>query len=119
MPKVHSNPLLLIAKAGSSKKVREEVPGVIRASLSDKMIVKELEWLQDPKDLANRVARLLKGDMADVASAAELVRRAQKDGIYCIVAWNHILQYMMEKQQPLAAWRMFNDVGFSPFLFRC
>ncbi|RJE25797.1 pentatricopeptide repeat protein [Aspergillus sclerotialis] len=108
--KVYANPLLMIAMAGSSKRAREEVPELVRPSLSEKMILKELDWLKDPKDLANRVARLLKGDVGDVASAAELVRRAQKSGFHCIVSWNHILHHMMEKKQPLAAFKLYNDM---------
>ena len=117
--KVYAKPLLMIAMAGSSKRAREEVPELIRPSLSEKMISKELEWLRDPKDLANRVARLLKGDVGDVASAAELVRRAQKSGIPCIVSWNNVLHHMMENRQPLAAFRLYNDVGFSRILCCC
>lgn len=103
------DPILRIAKAGSSPKAREQDPDVLRGRLSEGAIKHELKWLQDPKALADRVARLLRAD--DLASASGLVRQAQREKRNCQVAWNHILEYSMDRGQPLAAFRFYNDVG--------
>lgn len=106
------DPMLRIAKAGTSPKTREEDPDVLKGRLSEGAIKHELKWLQDPKALADRVARLLRAD--DLASASGLVRQAQREKRNCQVAWNHILEYSMNRGQPLAAFRFYNDVGSWP-----
>ncbi|KAL1968597.1 hypothetical protein VTN77DRAFT_1807 [Rasamsonia byssochlamydoides] len=76
--------------------------------VSSKAVDREIQWLKDPKELADRVARLLKG--GDPAKAAALVRRAQKEGIECMVAWNHLMKHCMDRGAPLAAWKFYNDM---------
>lgn len=105
--------ILQIAMAGTSPKIREHDPSSIHGKLSSKAIKSELKWLQDPKALADRVARLLKVD--DLASAAGLVRQAQKEKMNCHVAWNHLLDYTMTEGYPVAAFRLYNEVGFVVF----
>ncbi|KAL1981170.1 hypothetical protein VTN96DRAFT_3017 [Rasamsonia emersonii] len=77
-------------------------------SVSPKAVELEIKWLKDPKELADRVARLLKGRKA--AMAAALVRRAQKEGIECMVAWNHLMAHCMDRGAPLAAFKFYNDM---------
>lgn len=80
-------------------------------SVSPKAVEMEIKWLKDPKELANRVARLLKGGKA--AMAAALVRRAQKEGMECMVAWNHLMEHCMDRGAPVAAFKFYNDVRAS------
>jgi hypothetical protein len=70
---------------------------------------KEMAWLQDPRELANRVGRLLsRGDSA--AMAVDMVRKAQRDGMECMVAWNRLMTHCMRKGAPLAAFKFYNVV---------
>ena len=75
---------------------------------------KELEWLKDPLAMANRVARFLQQE--DPASAAMLVREAQKEGISTSVAWNHLIFYCMEKGLWQPALKFYHDVSLSSAL---
>lgn len=101
--------LLDIAKAATSPKIKRTTDGTGSASVvSNKVVDMEIKWLQDPKELADRVARLLKGRQP--ALAAALVRRAQTDGMRCQVAWNHLLQHSMDRDAPHAAFRFYNEV---------
>lgn len=102
--------IMQIAMAGSSRRVREESGDAIRGKLSEVAIRSELKWLKDPRALADRVARLLNVD--DLASAAGMVRMAQKQKRPCVVAWNHIFEYTLKKNVPAAAFRFYNDVSF-------
>jgi hypothetical protein len=76
-----------------------------------KKIEKEIEWLKDPRALADRVARLLKG--RDPVMAAALVRSAHKQEMPCAVAWGHLMQYCMDRGVPQAAFKFYNDVCVS------
>lgn len=109
--KLDGDLILQIAKAGTSPKVREEEAEAVQGRLTKENMEWELKWLQDPKALADRVANLLRAD--DLATAAALARKAQKAKRRCLVAWNNILQYTIEKGHPMAAFRFFNDVGSS------
>ncbi|KAL1861995.1 hypothetical protein Plec18170_000819 [Paecilomyces lecythidis] len=101
--------LLDIAKAATSPKIKRTTDGTGSASVvSNKVVDMEIKWLQDPKELADRVARLLKGRQP--ALAAALVRRAQTDGMRCQVAWNHLLQHCMDRDAPHAAFRFYNEM---------
>lgn len=74
-----------------------------------KVVKRELQWLQDPKALADRVAKILQAD--DFALAVAIVRGAQKENMECSVGWNHLLEYCMNKKQPKAAWKLYNEVS--------
>ncbi|KAJ5176041.1 uncharacterized protein N7482_001918 [Penicillium canariense] len=99
----------LMAIAGGSNAEDGEInDGKRGASFSRKTIDMELKWLEDPRDLADRVARILKS--GDPAMAAALVRQAQKEGRRCDVAWNHLLSYCMERGFPQVAFKFYNDM---------
>ncbi|KAJ5112488.1 hypothetical protein N7532_000533 [Penicillium argentinense] len=78
------------------------------ATFSSKSIALELQWLTDPKTLADRVGRLLKA--GDVAQAAALTREAQRRQIRCDQAWNHLMRYCMDEGYPDAAFKFYNDM---------
>lgn len=103
--------LLMAIASGSSQDADAPAgsPGAGESSISYKSIQMELKWLEDPRALADRVARILRG--GDPAKAAALVRQAQKEGKKCDVAWNHLLQYCMERGHPIAALKFYNDVS--------
>jgi hypothetical protein len=100
----------LMAIAAGSRGEDGEMNNEIRgASYSRKTISMELKWLEDPRDLADRVARILRS--GDPGMAAALVRQAQKDGKRTDVAWNHLLSYCMQRGFPQVAWKFYNDVS--------
>ncbi|KAJ9317055.1 hypothetical protein DTO271D3_2794 [Paecilomyces variotii] len=101
--------LLDIAKAATAPRTKREADGIGSAGVVSKKVVDmEIKWLQDPKELADRVARLLKG--REPALAVALVRRAQTDGVRCQVAWNHLLHHCMDRDAPQAAFRFYNEM---------
>jgi NADPH-dependent glutamate synthase beta subunit-like oxidoreductase len=101
----------LMAIATGSNAADGEINDEIRgASFNRKTINMELKWLEDPRDLADRVARILRS--GDPAMAAALVRQAQKEGRRCDVAWNHLLSYCMQRGFPQVAFKFYNDVSF-------
>ena len=77
--------------------------------LTPKIINEELKWLNDPRKMADRVARILHS--GNPALAAALVRAGTKQGMRCDVAWNHLLQYCMDQNHPQAAFKFYNDVS--------
>ncbi|KAI9934698.1 hypothetical protein MW887_000315 [Aspergillus wentii] len=78
------------------------------AKVNRRKLAEELKWLPDPLSLAHRVGLLLKDH--EVGFAAELIREAQKNQMNCLVAWNHLLEYCMEKDAQRAAFRFYNDM---------
>lgn len=71
---------------------------------------KELAWIQDPAELANRVEDLLR--RRNVRFAATLVRTSQKQGyVNTTVAWNHLMGYCLKANEPQAAWKFYNEVS--------
>lgn len=97
------------ASPGADADATAKSPGA--ASISRKTIEMELKWLEDPRALADRVARILQS--GDPAKAAALVRQAQKSGKKCDVAWNNILQYCMDRGHAQAAFKFYNDVSLA------
>jgi transposase InsO family protein len=73
----------------------------------------EMEWVQDPLLLAQRVSTALRG--GDPAMAVALAREATKQipGTKFVVAWNRIFGYCFDKGHPKPALRFFNDVSFT------
>ncbi|KAE8353934.1 hypothetical protein BDV28DRAFT_132073 [Aspergillus coremiiformis] len=100
--------LLAIAKAGTSPKVRKELKGTTLITVSGKTVEMELKWLQDPRALADRVAKLLSAH--DVRLAVALVRGAEKESMECAVAWNHLLEYCLKRHNPEAAMKFYNEM---------
>lgn len=106
--KLEERALMAIASGSSAEDgvINDEIRG---ASFSRKTINMELKWLEDPRDLADRVARILRS--GDPGMAAALVRQAQKEGKRCDVAWNHLLSYCMQRGFPQVAFKFYNDVS--------
>ncbi|KAE8372718.1 hypothetical protein BDV26DRAFT_87936 [Aspergillus bertholletiae] len=100
--------LLTIAKAGTSPKTREELGGSMSVTVSGKVVEMELKWLKDPRALSDRVARLLNAN--DILLAVALVRTAQKEHMECTVAWNHLMEYCLKKNNPQAALKFYNEM---------
>lgn len=73
----------------------------------------EMEWVQDPLLLAQRVSTALRG--GDPAMAVALAREATKQipGTKFVVAWNRIFGYCFDQGHPKPALRFFNDVSFT------
>ncbi|KAJ5776819.1 hypothetical protein N7520_000065 [Penicillium odoratum] len=84
---------------------RQSSPGVKR-----KHVTMEMEWVDDPLLLAQRVSSALKGN--DPAMAVALAREATKKipGTKFVVAWNRIFAYCFDKGHPKPALKFFNDM---------
>lgn len=82
-------------------------------SVSPTVVNKELKWLQDPKEMSVRIARLLQADQ--VALAVAMVRKAEALKMECGVAWNRLLAYCFQKYAPEAAFSFYNDVSLIPY----
>ncbi|KAJ5787528.1 Pentatricopeptide repeat protein [Penicillium paradoxum] len=79
-----------------------------RSKITPKIIDEELKWLTDPKNMANRIGRILHS--GDPALAAAVVRAGTKKGMRCDVAWNLLLQYCYDQNNPQAAFKFWNDM---------
>lgn len=69
---------------------------------------RELAWLADPKALAQRVRQALRKHEARFA--AMLVRQAHKKNMGSAAAWNHLIEYCFQVDEPAAAWRFYQEV---------
>lgn len=107
--------LLEIALEGTSPKQRErkqKAEGAEAASASESIesaVRNELVWLPDRVSLAKRVKQALR--QREVRFAAALVRMAQKQRRETTAAWNHIMEYCLQENEPKAAWRFYNEVS--------
>ncbi|KAK2796284.1 hypothetical protein FQN51_009495 [Onygenales sp. PD_10] len=79
-----------------------------RSTVSRKAIALELDWVQDRIALTKRVTQLLIKN--DIAKATELVRAAQTKGVDCTVAWNTLFEYELKKNDPVAAFKLYNEM---------
>lgn len=70
----------------------------------------ELRWIRDPHKLESRISLMLKHE--EIHKAVVLVREAQRLGMKCVVSWNHVIHYCMERNQPEAAFKFYNDVSY-------
>ncbi|KAJ6103585.1 hypothetical protein N7486_003807 [Penicillium sp. IBT 16267x] len=80
------------------------------SDVSRKHVRLEMEWVQDPLLLAQRVSTALRG--GDPAMAVALAREATKQipGTKFVVAWNRIFGYCFDKGHPKPALKFFNDM---------
>ncbi|KHO00836.1 pentatricopeptide repeat protein [Metarhizium album ARSEF 1941] len=69
---------------------------------------KHLSYMQDPWKIARHVDQTLAKDRFD--EALLLTQRASKDR-QVVVAWNHLIDYQLEKQHLKKAITLFNEVG--------
>ncbi|KAJ5938519.1 hypothetical protein N7466_001653 [Penicillium verhagenii] len=103
-----------ISSRGSGNRELEELLMEIAQQSSPhvnpKHVRLEMEWVQDPLLLAQRVSTALKG--GDPAMAVALAREATKQipGTKFVVAWNRIFHWCFERGHPKAALRFFNDM---------
>lgn len=78
-----------------------------------RVVKKHLDHMEDPWKIAKYVEQTLARDRYD--EALLLVQKASKDG-QVVVAWNHLIDYQLGKQQLKQAIRLYNDVRFSSFI---
>ena len=78
-------------------------------------VQKELAWLADPKALAQRVRRAL--SKHEARFAATLVRQAHRKKMGSAAAWNHLIEYCFQEDEPAAAWRFYQEVS-NPYYIR-
>lgn len=99
------------ASAGYEKAFENERyrPARRRSKITPKIINEELKWLTDPKKMANRVGQILHS--GDPALAAAVVRTGTKYGMRCDIAWNLLLHYSFDQENPQAAFKFWNDVS--------
>lgn len=75
---------------------------------------KELQYLKDPLEVANFVKKELGKDKAK--EMLQLVRMASHS-MQCIVSWNHIINYHLERERISEAMKVYNEV--SSLSIRC
>jgi hypothetical protein len=73
----------------------------------DQEVSKQLRYLKDPLRLAEYVRKILLKD--DFETAQKVVRAASKD-VQCIVSWNHLVDWQLNKGSMNAAIKTFNEV---------
>ncbi|KAI5293716.1 hypothetical protein KEM52_005281 [Ascosphaera acerosa] len=83
-------------------------PSTERTSVSAQTLLLELKWVRDRVALARRIEQLLA--QGDYDKARELTKAAQKNSIDCVVAWNLIFEYLMGRNQPMVAFKLYNDM---------
>ncbi len=83
---------------------------------------KEVQWINDPLRLANRVLTYLRDENQDgigFEKALEPVRAAEKHSIKQgrpqgalnnVVAWNHLVDFAMSKSDPRSAYKVYNEM---------
>lgn len=71
---------------------------------------KHLNYLDDPWKIAQDVEGMLAKDRFD---EAVLLTQAAGKSMQVTVSWNHLIDYMMEKQQLRKAIKLYNDVSTS------
>lgn len=73
-----------------------------------RIVKKELQHMDDPWKIAQYVERALASDRFD--EALLLTKTAGKDR-QVVVAWNHLINYLLGKQQLKNAIKLYNDVS--------
>ncbi|KAJ5814434.1 uncharacterized protein N7503_001184 [Penicillium pulvis] len=105
---------LKVSSGESEARKREdllmEIAQQSSSHINRKHVRLEMEWVQDPLLLAQRVSTALRG--GDPAMAVALAREATKQipGTKFVVAWNRIFGYCFDMGHPKPALRFFNDM---------
>ncbi len=73
----------------------------------DRELAKQLRYLKDPLKLADYVRKTLLRD--DFETAQKVVRAASKD-VQCVVSWNHLVDWQLNKGSMNAAIKTYNEV---------
>ncbi len=87
--------------------VRPATKSPPETSISDKVISKHLQYLNDPLKLSNFVRDKLRRDEFELALT--LVHAASKNN-QCTVSWNHLVDWQMSKGRMNAAIKTYNEV---------
>ncbi|KAI7371046.1 hypothetical protein KC354_g820 [Hortaea werneckii] len=82
-------------------------PATEVTTFDKKALRKELEWLPDPIKFTEHVQYTLRCEKP--AKALELVRLASKTR-QCTVAWNHVVNYHMQRGRPRDAFAVYNEM---------
>ncbi|GAB1739153.1 hypothetical protein NU219Hw_g3905t1 [Hortaea werneckii] len=82
-------------------------PATEVTTFDKKALRKELEWLPDPVKFTEHVQYTLRCEKP--AKALELVRLASKTR-QCTVAWNHVVNYHMQRGRPRDAFAVYNEM---------
>ncbi|KAI1432292.1 hypothetical protein GGR50DRAFT_675207 [Xylaria sp. CBS 124048] len=68
---------------------------------------KELQYLQDPYHIANRVSDALKDDNLELAS---LITRQSSRDANVVVSWNHLIDYHLKNDRLQTAIKLYNEM---------
>lgn len=102
-----------VAEKGAAEDERTTLRHKPTPAISHRALDEEMRWLKDPAVLADRVKSILVKH-GEVPKALALVHRAQNDGMNCIVAWNHVMDYEMEQGRSDSSFKIYNDVSIFP-----
>ncbi|KAM6519716.1 hypothetical protein FALCPG4_013317 [Fusarium falciforme] len=101
---------VLKAEIDPAVKEQEEENGVSEKKARERLernVLKELHYLQDPYKIAERVQAALEKDKYD--EALFMTQKASKD-YAVVVSWNHLIGYMLKKQQLRKAIKLYNEM---------
>ncbi|KAM6526354.1 hypothetical protein FSOLCH5_002470 [Fusarium solani] len=101
---------VLKAEIDPAVKEQEEENGVSEKKTRERLernVLKELHYLQDPYKIAERVQAALEKDKYD--EALFMTQKASKD-YAVVVSWNHLIGYMLKKQQLRKAIKLYNEM---------
>lgn len=73
----------------------------------ERIVKKHMNYMDDPWKIAQYVEQTLEKDRYD--EALLLVQKASKDR-QVVVAWNHLINYQLQKQQIRLAVKLYNEV---------
>lgn len=102
---------VLKAEIDPAVKEQEEENGVSEKKTRERLernVLKELHYLQDPYKIAERVQAALEKDKYD--EALFMTQKASKD-YAVVVSWNHLIGYMLKKQQLRKAIKLYNEAS--------
>lgn len=102
---------ILKAEIDPAVKAEDEGNGVPDKKARERLernIMKELHYLQDPYKIAERVVAALEKDRYE--EALFMTQKASKR-YEVVVSWNHLIDYMLRKQQVRKAMKLYNEAS--------
>ncbi|RSL50373.1 hypothetical protein CEP51_015355 [Fusarium floridanum] len=108
--KIPSGTDVLKAEIDPAVKEEKKEDGVSEEKTKERMnrnVMKELQYLQDPYKIAERVLAALEKDKFE--EALFMTQKASKD-YPVVVSWNHLIDYTLRKQQLRKAIKLYNEM---------
>lgn len=82
-------------------------------NIIDEQTAKELRYLGDPLKLADHVRKRLQVNSKESFEEAQKLVRAASKNTQCVVSWNHLISWQLQKGSLSAALKTYNEVSAS------